>query len=87
MTSHAKGRTSDPEILARYQCSEGIRQLVSQQVAGRVALSDIPAGAHGKVYLIERHIPSSSELDGIVGDYLALAAELGRPPMAESWFV
>jgi hypothetical protein len=78
----ARGR---PKILATYQCDEGIRRLVGQRIDGRVALSDIPAGDHGKVYLVERHVPSQRELDGLVADYIALAAQLGRPPLRGDW--
>ena len=52
-----------------------------------VALSDIPAGDAGKVYLVERHVASTAELDGLVADYLALASELQRPPLREDWIL
>jgi len=81
------GRTGNPKILARYECSDGSRQLIGQRINGRIALSDVPIGDEGKVYLVERHVPCSDELDGIVADYLHLAAELGRPPMAEDWIL
>jgi hypothetical protein len=74
-----------PRILARYQCDEGARHLVGQRINGTVALSDVPAGKHGRVYLIERHLPSKAELDGLIADYLALANELNRPPLRAPW--
>lgn len=83
-TAH-KPVTGDPTILASYHSDEGIRQLVGQRINGTVAVSDIPAGDRGNVYLIERHVSSMAELDGIVADYIALARKLGRPPMQSDW--
>jgi hypothetical protein len=79
--------TGEPRILATYESDDGTRQLVGQRINGRVALSDVPAGDAGKVYLVERHLPSTAELDGLVADYLALAAELGRPPLRSDWIL
>lgn len=73
------------KVLATYSCDEGLRRLVGQRVDGKVALSDVPAGDYGRVYLVERHIASMAELDGIVADYCRLACALGRPPMAADW--
>ena len=75
------------QILGRYQCDEGSRQLVGQRVNGQVALSDVPAGDHGRVYLIERHLESLVELEAIAADYLALADQLGRPPLRSDWIL
>jgi hypothetical protein len=55
MTATARPATGEPTVLATYECDEGTRQLVGQRIDGRVALSDVPAGDQGKVYLIERH--------------------------------
>jgi hypothetical protein len=74
-----------PEVLARYQCDEGTRKLVGQRIGGTVALSDVPAGGDGKVYLVERHLASMKELEAVIADYRQLAAALGRPPMAADW--
>jgi hypothetical protein len=79
--------TGEQKVLATYECDEGTRQLVGQRIAGRVALSDMPAGTQGKVYLIERHVTCKRELDGLVADYLALAAQLGRPPQRGDWIL
>jgi hypothetical protein len=79
--------TGRPKILATYESDDGTRQLVGQRINGRVALSDVPAGDAGKVYLVERHLPSKAELDGLVADYLALAARLGRPPLRGDWIL
>jgi hypothetical protein len=74
-----------PQVRGNYDCDEGPRQLVAQRINGRVALSDVPASDHGKVYLIERHVPSRADLKGLEADYLALAARLGRPPLRSDW--
>ena len=77
--------TGEPKILASYHCRVGTRHLVAQRVKGKVALSDVPSGDEGRVYLVARHVPTMAELDGLVADYLALAAELGRPPAECDW--
>jgi hypothetical protein len=77
--------TGAPAVRGDYDCDEGPRQLVAQRINGRVVLSDVPASDHGKVYLIERHVPSMADLDGLEADYLALAAQVGRPPLRSDW--
>ena len=74
-------------MLKTYECEEGTRQLVAQRINGKVALSDIPAGDDGKVYVVERHIPCPDELNGIANDYCDLAKTLGRPPMERDWIL
>jgi hypothetical protein len=87
MTATARPATGEPTVLATYECDEGTRQLVGQRIDGRVALSDVPAGDQGKVYLIERHLPFMAELDGLVADYLTLATQLDRPPLRSDWIL
>jgi hypothetical protein len=87
MTATSRPASGEPTVLATYECDEGTRQLVGQRIDGRVALSDVPAGDQGKVYLIERHLPSMAELDGLVADYLAMATELDRPPLRSGWLL
>ena len=81
--------TGEAKVLATYECDEGTRQLVGKRISGTVALSDIPAGDQyqGKVYLVERRVPCMAELDGLIDDYLALAAQLGRPPLRSDWIL
>jgi hypothetical protein len=85
MTTTTRTAPGQPRVLVSYHCFEGTRQLVGQRINGSVALSDIPCGDRGKVYLVERHLPSRAELDGLVADYLALACELNRPPLRAPW--
>jgi len=86
MTAPSNNRaTGKATLLATYECDEGTRQLVAQRVNGEVALSDIPTGDAGKVYLVERHISRMDELGGIVADYCELAEQLGRVPMQCDW--
>jgi hypothetical protein len=87
MTATSRPASGEPTVLATYECDEGTRRLVGQRIEGRVALSDVPAGDQGKVYLIERHLPSMAELDGLVADYLAMATELDRPPLRSGWLL
>jgi hypothetical protein len=77
--------TGEPNVLASYDTDDGVRQLVGQRINGSVAVSDVPAGDSGRVYLIERQVSSMAELDGLVADYVALATQLGRPPMQSDW--
>jgi hypothetical protein len=83
----SKPATCHPQVLDTYECDEGTRQLVAQRINGKVALSDVPAGDAGKVYLVERHIPGLDELNGIAYDYCELAERLGRPPMQSDWIL
>src|SRR5215211_5735662 len=57
--------TGAAQVCGEYNCDEGRRQLVAQRINGRVALTDIPVGDHGKVYLIERHVPSLADLEAL----------------------
>jgi hypothetical protein len=83
----SKPGTGEPKVLDSYECAEGSRRLVAQRINGRVALSDVPTGDDGKVYLVERHVPGLDELNGIVCDYCQLAQRLGRPPMQSDWIL
>jgi hypothetical protein len=87
MTATSTPASGEPTVVATYECDEGTRQLVGQRIDGRVALSDVPTGDQGKVYLIERHLPSMAELDGLVADDLAMATELDRPPLRSGWLL
>ena len=60
--------------LGRYTISAGERVLYGQRVLGVVRVIDVPAGAHGRRYVIERGLTSMAELEAIVADYLQQAA-------------
>ena len=81
----ASPATGTPQVRGAYDCDEGPRQLVAQRINGSVALSDVPASDHGKVYLIERDVSSMADLEALEADYLALAGQLGRPPLRSDW--
>jgi hypothetical protein len=88
MTATANKRaTGRPEVLATYQCDEGTRELVAQRINGRVALSDVPAGDQGKVYLVERHLACMAELEGLAAAYAEHGEQLGRPPLRHDWIL
>jgi len=65
--------------LARYQLPDGTRAVVAQRIDGRVAISDVPVDHAGRVYLIERHVHSQAELDGLVNAYLEHSQQAGCP--------
>jgi hypothetical protein len=65
--------------LARHRLPTGERVLYGQRINGHVAVSDVPAGEHGRVYLVERHIESQAALDALLTDYLAEAQQRGEP--------
>jgi hypothetical protein len=65
--------------LARYRLTTGERVLYGQRVDGAVAVADVPAGEHGRVYLVERHVESKGALDGLVAAYVADSQRRGTP--------
>jgi hypothetical protein len=65
--------------LARYELPAGTRILYGQRIAGRVAITDVPAGDTGRVFLVERHIESQAALTGLVADYVSEARRRGEP--------
>ena len=60
--------------LGRYTISAGERVIYGQRVLGVVRVVDVPAGGHGRRYVIERGLTSMAELEAIVADYLQQAA-------------
>lgn len=76
--------TNPPVELARYTISVGERVIRGQRIRGVVRLVDIPAGDHGRRYLIERGLTSMAELEAIVVDYLGQAAAWDVIPAAGS---
>ena len=67
-------------VLGHYELPGGDeRVLVGQRINGRVAISDLPAGDDGPVYLVERHIESHAAMDGLVATYIAESRDRGEP--------
>jgi hypothetical protein len=82
-THAAAGKTPTVGVrteLARYTNPDGERILYGQRVDGVVRVTDRPAGPTGRSYLVERGLKTKGELDALVCDYLAVAAELGEVP-------
>jgi hypothetical protein len=65
--------------LARYELPTGSRVVYGQRIAGRVAVSDAPAGDVGRVYLVERHIESQAAMRALLDDYLTESRRRGEP--------
>jgi hypothetical protein len=72
--------------LGRYTVPAGERVLYGQRVDGGVRVSDVPAGARGRAYLVERELEQDgyAALKALVADYLAQAELLDDVPMAVS---
>lgn len=76
------GDTNPPVDLARYQLPDGERLIQGQRILGVVRVIDIPAEGRGRRYLVERELSSKAEVDALVSDYLAQAADLQTIPAA-----
>ena len=72
----AAGRTVE---LRRYETPRGTRALQAQRIDGRVAVMDVPVDHDDRVYLVERHVTSSAELQGLASEYTARSQRLGIP--------
>ena len=79
-----KSHTGERVELARYTVPEGERILVGQRIQGRVAVIDVPAGPEGRVYLVERAVPSQAELEGLVAEYRGRSEAAGMPALLAS---
>ena len=75
--------TNAMKELGRYETASGVyRALYGQRVHGKVRLYDKPAdGDLGRSYLVERHVETRAELEGIVADYLKKATAMRTCPM------
>ena len=65
--------------LARYRIPAGERALKAQRIDGRVAVTDVPVDHDDRVYLVERHIESKADLDGLTAEYTAHSETVGQP--------
>lgn len=70
------GRTVE---LKRYRIPAGQRAVKAQRIDGRVALIDVPVDHDDRVYLVERHLPSQAELEGLASEYAQHSETLGQP--------
>ena len=70
------GRTVE---LCRYRIPAGQRALKAQRVDGRVAVIDVPVDHDDRVYLVERHVHSSAELQGLAAEYAQRSQQVGQP--------
>jgi hypothetical protein len=72
----AAGQTVE---LTRYRIPRGQRALKAQRIDGRVAVMDVPVDHDDRVYLIERHVNSKAELDGLAAEYREHSEACGIP--------
>jgi hypothetical protein len=70
------GKTVELEC---YRIPDGERALKARLIEGRTAVIDVPVDHEGRVYLVERHVESQSELDGLVAEYVQRSAACGEP--------
>ena len=65
--------------LTRYRIPSGERALRAQRIDGRVAVMDVPVDHDDRVYLVERHVTSKAELDGLAAEYALRSEPCGLP--------
>jgi hypothetical protein len=65
--------------LTRYRIPTGERALQAQRIDGRVAIIDVPVDHDDRVYLVERHVPSHAELQGLAAEYVQRSETCGIP--------
>ena len=87
--SRPRDRTGVRVELARYVVSAGERVLFGQRVDGVVRVTDVPADAGGRAYLVERGLEqegsnANAALEALIADYLQQARRLDAIPMAEN---
>lgn len=72
-------------LSATYHLTTGPRGLFAQRIDGRVALVDAPLDdSDGAVYLVERHVVSQAELDGLCAAYIEDSLEADKPGVLAS---
>lgn len=65
--------------LRSYRIPAGERALKAQRIDGRVAVMDVPVDHDDRVYLVERHLESERELEGLADEYTARSEACGEP--------
>ncbi len=71
-------------LYADYEITAGRRGLYAQRVNGHIALTDAPLDGDGRVYLIERHVLSLAELDGLCHAYIEHSTTADEPAVIAS---
>lgn len=71
-------------LYAEYEITAGRRGLYAQRINGHVTLTDAPLDGDGRVYLIERHVPSLAELDGLCHAYIEHSTQADEPGVIAS---
>ena len=72
-------------LYAEYEITAGRRNLYAQRINGHVTLTDAPIDdGDGRVHLIERHIASLAELDGLCQAYIEHSTEADEPGVVAS---
>ncbi len=71
-------------LYAEYEITSGKRGLYAQRIDGHIALTDAPLHDEGRVYLVERHVQSLAELDGLCAAYIEDATQADEPAILAS---
>lgn len=71
-------------LYADYEITSGLRGLYAQRIDGHIALTDAPLTDEGRVYLIERHVKSLAELDGLCHAYIEHSLQADEPGVIAS---
>ena len=71
-------------LYAEYEITTGRRGLYAQRIDGHVALTDASIDDEGRVYLVERHVASLAELDGLCAAYIEDATQADEPAILAS---
>ena len=71
-------------LYAEYEITAGRRGLYAQRINGHVTLTDAPIDGDGRVYLIERHVESLAELDGLCQAYIEHSTQADEPAVIAS---
>ena len=74
-----KPRTGERVELGRYEITAGERILFGQRVDGVVRVTDKPASARGRSFLVERGLTSNNELEALVADYISESERQDHP--------
>lgn len=71
-------------LCGEYEITIGRRGIFAQRINGHIAVSDAPLEGDGRVYLIDRHVESQAELDGLCSAYIAHSTQADTPGVLAS---